>query len=83
MLRKLLFGRSHRFSWLMKLPDGTYYQVCINCGAAYGYDWERMRRTMATPRRPQVPANISSASSHGYDGKAIGIDRADLHCDPS
>jgi hypothetical protein len=42
-----------------------------------------MRRTMATPRRPQVPANISSASSHGYDGKAIGIDRADLHCDPS
>jgi hypothetical protein len=69
MLRKLLFGCSHRFSWPMKLPDGTYYQVCINCGVEYGYDWERMRRTTVTPRRPQVPANISSAPSHGYTDK--------------
>ncbi len=51
MLRKLLFGCSHRFSWPMKLPDGTYYQVCVHCGAEYGYDWERMRRTTAIPSR--------------------------------
>jgi hypothetical protein len=51
MLRELLFGCSHRFSWPMKLPDGTYYQVCVHCGAEYGYDWERMRRTTAIPSR--------------------------------
>jgi hypothetical protein len=59
MLRKLLFGRSHRFSWLMKLPDGTYYQVCINCGAAYGYDWERgggRWQPLADLRFPQISA---------------------------
>jgi hypothetical protein len=57
MLRKLLFGCSHRFSWPMKRSDGTYYQVCVHCGAEYGYDWERMRRTTATPRQPQASAN--------------------------
>ncbi len=44
----------------MKLPDGTYYQVCINCGAEYGYDWERMRRTTAMPRRAHTSANNKS-----------------------
>jgi hypothetical protein len=57
MLRELLFGCSHRFSWPMKRSDGTYYQVCVHCGAEYGYDWERMRRTTATPRQPQASAN--------------------------
>jgi hypothetical protein len=62
MLRKLLFGCPHRFSWPMKRPDGTYYQVCVHCGAEYGYDWERMRRTEAIP--PQ-PAKMQSGSNLG------------------
>jgi hypothetical protein len=31
----------------MKRPDDTYYQVCVHCEAEYGYNWERMRRTIA------------------------------------
>ena len=45
MLRELLFGCSHLFSWPMKRPGGSLYQVCLRCGAEYGYDWERMQRT--------------------------------------
>ena len=69
MLRKLLFGCSHLFSWPMKLPDGTYYQVCVHCGAEYGYDWGRMRRTTATPRRPQASVNIKSGLQPGRTEK--------------
>jgi hypothetical protein len=65
MLRKLLFGCPHRLSWPMKLPDGTYYQVCVHCGAEYGYDWERMQRTTVTPRRTQASANIKSGLQPG------------------
>jgi hypothetical protein len=49
----------------MKLPDGTYYQVCVHCGAEYGYDWERMQRTTVTPRRTQASANIKSGLQPG------------------
>lgn len=66
MFRELLFGCSHRFSWPMKLPDGTYYQVCVHCGAEYGYDWERMRRTTATPR---ASASIKSVYKPGRTDK--------------
>jgi len=62
MLRKLLFGCPHRFSWPMKRPDGTYYQVCVHCGAEYGYDWERMQRTAAIPPHP---AKMQSGSNLG------------------
>ena len=61
MLRKLLFGCSHRFSWPMKQSDGTYYQVCVHCGAEYGYDWERMKRTAAIllqPAKMQIGSNL-------------------------
>ena len=70
MLRELLLGCSHRFSWPMKLPDGTYYQVCVRCGAEYGYDWERMRRTTVTSsRRPQASVNIKSGHKPGCTDK--------------
>ncbi len=36
---------SHEFSWPRRLPNGEYYQVCLRCGAEYGYDWATMRRT--------------------------------------
>ncbi|MGA2964301.1 MAG: PEGA domain-containing protein [Candidatus Korobacteraceae bacterium] len=37
----------------MKSSDGSFYQVCTRCGAEYGYDWIRMRRTKLLPRRVQ------------------------------
>jgi hypothetical protein len=60
MLRKLLFGCAHQFSWPLKSSDGSYYQVCVHCGAEYGYDWQRMKRTKAIPfRMPASPAGKS------------------------
>jgi hypothetical protein len=62
VLGELLFACSHRFSWPMKRSDGTYYQVCVHCGAEYGYDWDRMQRTAAVPPRP---AKMQSGSNFG------------------
>jgi len=36
---------SHRFAWPRVDGNGQHYQICLLCGAAYEYDWERMRRT--------------------------------------
>jgi PilZ domain-containing protein len=37
---------SHEFSWPRRASNGdSYYQVCLRCGAEYGYDWNTMRRT--------------------------------------
>jgi hypothetical protein len=35
----------HRFSWPHSGNEGQDYQVCLNCGAVYGYDVDKMRRT--------------------------------------
>jgi hypothetical protein len=40
-----LFACAHEFSWPRKTSTGDYYQVCLRCGAEYGYDWNTMRRT--------------------------------------
>ena len=69
MLRKLLFGCSHRFSWPMKRSDGTYYQVCVHCGAEYGYDWERMNRTTAILHLPHASVGIESGHEPGRADK--------------
>lgn len=34
-----------RFAWPRTDSSGRYYQVCLDCGVAYEYDWEAMRRT--------------------------------------
>ena len=35
----------HRFSWPHSGTQGQDYQVCLRCGAVFGYDVEKMRRT--------------------------------------
>lgn len=48
-----IFGRcAHQFSWPRKSSEGGYYQVCLSCGAQYGYDWEAMKRTGRIEARP-------------------------------
>lgn len=34
----------HEFAWPRRAADGEYYQVCVNCGEEYQYDWPTMRR---------------------------------------
>ena len=53
MKRRFWFGCPHEFSFPIKSSDGSYYQVCTLCGAEYGYDWKRMKRTKPLARRVQ------------------------------
>lgn len=43
----------HEFGWPRKAADGEYYQVCVNCGAEYQYDWPSMRRLGKRPKAGQ------------------------------
>jgi len=36
---------SHRFTWPRVDAIGRHYQVCLDCGTAYEYDWDGMRQT--------------------------------------
>jgi hypothetical protein len=45
MLKHLSFRCFHEFSWPRQSGDSQYYQVCLQCGARYAYDWTAMRRT--------------------------------------
>jgi len=46
LLKQLLHrGCTHRFSWPRVSQSGNHYQVCLDCGAAYEYDWQKMRRS--------------------------------------
>jgi hypothetical protein len=40
----------HEFGWPRRSNEGDYYQVCLVCGAEYGYDWRTMQRTPARGR---------------------------------
>jgi hypothetical protein len=55
----------HRFSWPHSGAHGEDYQVCLICGAAFGYDWSTMRRTgpLALPA-----ANRGAGLASGSDG---------------
>ena len=36
---------THRFAWPRIDDNDRHYQVCLDCGTAYEYDWKMMRRT--------------------------------------
>ncbi|HEX6466735.1 MAG TPA: PilZ domain-containing protein [Terriglobales bacterium] len=67
MKRKLLdvlFGCSHEFSWPRR-EGGSYYQVCLLCGAEYSYDWKTMQRTekIATAERAGKRSTVARRQS--------------------
>lgn len=35
----------HQFSWPRHTGNGECYQICLQCGVKYRYDWSAMRRT--------------------------------------
>jgi hypothetical protein len=47
------FSCAHRYSWPFKADAGQYYQVCVDCGAEYNYDWDRMQRVARSARAPR------------------------------
>lgn len=54
----IVFGCNHRFAFPIRLRGtDTPYQVCIQCGAEYEYDWKRMRRLgLRKQKRKAYPA---------------------------
>jgi len=53
---------SHRFSWPRTDANGGHYQICLACGAAYEYDWARMRLTgrLMVPAADRMHPNFRS-----------------------
>jgi hypothetical protein len=50
----------HQFSWPHTGAQGQDYQVCLVCGAAYGFDCTTMRRTgrlLTTDGARSLPSN--------------------------
>ena len=76
-LLKCFFGCWHEFGFPMTDPTThRTYQVCLNCGVEYEYDWEHMTRLGRMPRPPQreyastrqllssTPQPLSSLTQH-------------------
>lgn len=45
---------AHQFAWPRRTADGTFYQVCLECGDCFSYDWDAMTRgdRIDTPPEP-------------------------------
>lgn len=53
----------HEFGWPRRAADGEYYQVCVNCGDEYQYDWPSMRRLGKRPKAAQHMAGVTGNES--------------------
>jgi len=64
-LKQLLHrGCTHRFSWPRVDENGRHYQTCLSCGAAYEYDWRKMKRMRKLLAATFTPA--SNYLQHGH-----------------
>lgn len=52
---------SHRFGWPRIDAVGRHYQICLDCGTAYEYDWEGMRQTKRLQPLPSVAAAANAS----------------------
>ncbi len=68
-----LFACAHEFSWPRKMSSGDYYQVCLRCGAEYGYDWNTMRRTEKVGRSTAVGTRGQMNRASGWKPRARRI----------
>ena len=44
LLSRIIWACPHQFTWPRREESGAYYQLCVNCGSKYEYDWKKMRR---------------------------------------
>ena len=82
---------SHEFSWPRRWSDGHYYQVCLQCGDEWLYDWKNMerkeritagqfaQRTLREARRPGLRMSHSiSKSSWKPRARRVKLENRDL-----
>ncbi len=55
------------------MSTGDYYQVCLRCGAEYGYDWNTMRRTNKVGRATVVQNRGQLNRASGWKPRARRI----------
>lgn len=55
------------------MSTGDYYQVCLRCGAEYGYDWNTMRRTEKVGRSTAVQNRGQMNRASGWRPRARRI----------
>jgi hypothetical protein len=56
---------SHRFTWPRSDEFGRHYQICLDCGTAYEYDWNGMRQTGRPYPLPSVAAAANPSEKPG------------------
>lgn len=61
LISRIMWECPHQFSWPRRDDSGGYYQLCVNCGTKYKYDWKHMRRTA---RVEDVPADTRHPQKH-------------------
>jgi hypothetical protein len=93
LLNALFLRRcSHKYGWPRRSEAGEYYQVCLDCGAEYGYDWERMCRTDPVEPMVELPARElprrqtrCSSNRKGWQPRArrLRVDNDELLCRPA
>lgn len=54
---------SHRFAWPRIDAFGRHYQICLDCGTAYEYDWDGMRQTGRLKPLPSIAAAARAADN--------------------
>ncbi len=59
ILERIWFSCRHQFSWPRRSDDGDYYQVCLECGVKYRYDWHAMRRIARIELGPEAGAEAT------------------------
>jgi hypothetical protein len=64
-LLKRLLRCPHRFTWPRTDAFGRHYQICLDCGTEYEYDWKVMRQTGLLEPLPSLAdaANASDKST--------------------
>jgi hypothetical protein len=80
LLKRIWFSCRHQFSWPRRSESGDYYQVCLECGIRYRYDWSSMRRlgrleeevgAMSTQVPKKPPRKCSGQVSAGMRGEGV------------
>jgi len=77
----LLSNCHHQFSWPRRDETGGNYQVCVQCGAKYSYDWAKMRRiALLEDQEGEVPAGRMSMRKCGTKKAWTPRERRLRHC---